>query len=328
MDFSDVLKKEIFTINRSDFEEYALQTFYYQANANAVYASYLKYLKVNPSKITTLEAIPFLPIEFFKTHEVISGNKQGATVFESSGTTGQRRSKHFVADTEFYEKISTHIFESFFGPLSEFSFLALLPSYAERQGSSLIYMVRHFIAKSANKEVKFYLHDFDEMLLQIADNEANGIKNILIGVSFALLDLAELLQPNLRNTIVIETGGMKGRRTEIVREALHEQLNKSFNTTIIGSEYGMTELLSQAYAIQHGEFDSPSWMKIMLRNPSDPFEISAAIKRGGINIIDLANIDSCAFIETKDLGEMLPNGTFRVLGRFDNSEIRGCNLLL
>ncbi len=328
MDFSKFIKKEIFSITESNFDEIAIKTFQYQAMHNIVYSNYLKFLKIDPSSVTKLQDIPFLPIEFFKNFEVKTGKKPIEIIFQSSGTTGHQRSQHFVADAAFYKKISIKIFESFFGSISQFAFIALLPSYAERNGSSLIYMVEHFIGKSAKPDLPFYLNNYEEMLSQLSDCKAKGLKTILIGISFALLDLAEQFKPDLQNCIVMETGGMKGKRKEMVRESLHEILNLGLNTISIASEYGMTELLSQAYAPENGEFSSPFWMKIMLRNTDDPFDKSEIIKRGGVNIIDLANIDSCAFVETKDLGEILPNGKFKILGRFDNSEIRGCNLLI
>ncbi len=328
MNISDSIKRDLFSINAENFKEYALKVFHYQALNNKVYANYLHFLKINPFHITEIEAIPFLPIEFFKTLNVTTGNKAPEIIFESSGTTGQERSKHYVADADFYKKVCEEIFNRLYFPLNECVFFALLPSYAERQGSSLIYMVEHFIAKSAAPELGFYLNNYDEMIKKMKSYEHSGLKIVLIGVTFALLDLAEEMQPDLKNILVMETGGMKGRRKEMIRDEVHDILKNKFNCKTIASEYGMTELLSQAYATEDGIFSVPSWVKILLRNPDDPFDKSYQNKRGGINVIDLANIDSCAFIETKDLGEMLPNGQFKVLGRFDNSEIRGCNLLV
>lgn len=329
MDFSNVLKSEIFDITDRQFEGYALEAFQFQSKYNLVYLKYLEILKIEPSSITKLETIPFLPIEFFKNFQIIKENAKPELVFESSGTTGQNRSKHFVADRFFYQQICESIYSQFFGKLSNTAFIALLPSYAERNGSSLIYMVQHFINSSAFPNLGFFLHNYEDMLKQLKICKEKGVKTMLIGVSFALLDLAEKSNIDLSGITIIETGGMKGRRKEMVREELHQVLIESFSVNEIASEYGMTELLSQAYAIKKGEFESPNWMKVLIRNPDDPFDKTILTnKRGGINIIDLANIDSCCFIETKDLGELLPNGKFKILGRFDNSEIRGCNLLV
>ena len=329
MIFTKQFKEDIFHTNPTNFEDKALEVFQYQARQNEVYKSYLQFLKINPSLIQKVEQIPFLPIEFFKTHKVVSGNVPTQVIFESSGTTDQVRSKHHVADLDFYNQITEHIFEQFYGKLEDYDFFALLPSYAERDNSSLIYMVNHFMSKSKHQQMGFYLNNERALIeaLKSALQKSNS-KIILIGVTFALLDLADKANINLSGIEIMETGGMKGRRKELVREEVHQILTQRFSVPYVGSEYGMTELLSQGYAKKDGIFHTPEWVKIMLRNVNDPFEKGAHIQRGGINVIDLANIDTCSFIETKDLGSIYPNGGFNILGRFDNSDLRGCNLLL
>lgn len=324
------LFKELLTGGQSfGFEALALDIFRYQAQENPFYRKYLEYLNIQPETVLSLEKILFLPIEFFKTQEVKTGNFEAETIFKSSGTTLQQRSRHFVADLNFYLKNAEQIFVQFYGPLTDFVFLALLPSYLEQGESSLVAMVDHFIKQSGQQEPGFYLYQFDELKNAIKNAQKTGKKVMLFGVTYALLDLAELADDtDFSEVIIMETGGMKGRRKEMIREELHDILKAAFKVPAIYSEYGMTELLSQAYSSGNGIFQTPKTMKILLRDLNDPFEINPNLRSGGINVIDLANIDSCAFIETKDIGKLHAGGTFEVLGRFDNSDIRGCNLLV
>ena len=329
------LKTRVLNLIPENFEVLAMDIFRFQAQNNPVYAAYLSNLHVEAEKVETLEAIPFLPIEFFKTQKIVSGNVEAKTIFESSGTTGQNTSRHLVADPDFYLQIAEQIFEKFYGKLSDFSILALLPSYLERNNSSLVYMVQHFIQQSKSPDSGFYLNNYQELgaTMKRISAEKPDKKILLMGVTFGLLDFAEagldlsFLQ-DFNNLIVMETGGMKGRRKELLREEVHEILTKAFAVDKIHSEYGMTELLSQGYSFGEGIFDLPVSMKILLRDVNDPFNVKNQ-SRGGINVIDLANVDSCSFIETKDLGSFVTgNQQFRVLGRFDNSDIRGCNLMI
>ncbi|MBK0403850.1 acyl transferase [Adhaeribacter sp. BT258] len=324
------LFKELLTGPQSfGFETLALEIFRFQAQENAVYRKYLQYLGIDPEAVFTLEKIPFLPIEFFKTQEVKTGKFEAETIFKSSGTTQQERSRHFVADLHFYLQNAERIFEQFYGKLTDFVFLALLPSYLEQGESSLVAMVDHFIKRSKQQEQGFFLNQFEELKNAIDNAQKTGKKVMLFGVTYALLDLAENMgNSDFANVIIMETGGMKGRRREMIREELHAILKAAFKVENIHSEYGMTELLSQAYSSGNGIFQAPKTMKILLRDLNDPFEINPNLRSGGMNVIDLANIDSCAFIETKDIGKLHPDGTFEVLGRFDNSDIRGCNLLV
>ena len=269
-----------------------------------------------------------MPISFFKTHKVTSTQKEPETIFTSSGTTQSTTSKHFVPDIELYEKSFLKAFELFYGMPKDFCILALLPSYLEREGSSLIYMVNSLIEKSGHPHSGFYLHNLEELHQKLKILESKGAKTLLIGVSFALLDLVEQFPSNLTNTTVMETGGMKGRRKELIREELHQILEKGLGVEHIHSEYGMTELLSQGYSKGNGIFETPPWMKIVTRDTEDPLSIQPNGKTGGVNVIDLANLYSCSFIATQDLGKTHPNGTFEVLGRFDDSDIRGCNLMV
>lgn len=306
-----------------------MELFRFQASANPIYQKYLNYLKISPGQVSSVGQIPFLPIEFFKNHAVTCINRPPQVLFESSGTTGQTRSRHYVHDTQFYQNVARRIFESTYGPLTDCHVLALLPSYLERSGSSLVYMVEHFIRESGSPESGFFLHD-TEKLVDTVERLRKGEKKVfLIGVTFALLDLAERHgNRDWSNVIVMETGGMKGRREELLREEVHEILKQAFHLPAVHSEYGMTELLSQAYSTGDGIFRMPETMRICICDINDPFRLDNRLRSGGINIIDLANVDSCAFIETKDIGSVLPDGTFRVLGRFDNSDVRGCNLLV
>jgi len=311
----------------NDFEELALQIFKYQAVNNIVYGQFLKHLNFSISSVNHLKDIPFLPIQFFKSHKIVSSTQKEQKIFSSSGTTGSLTSKHYVTDLSIYENSYLRAFSHFYGAIEDYTVLALLPSYLERNGSSLIYMVDDLIKKSNNTESGFFLNNLDELAQKLIKLTKKGQKTLLIGVSFALLDLVEKHQFELKNTIVMETGGMKGRRKELIRNELHEVLKKGFGIENIHSEYGMTELLSQAYSDGNGVFKTPKWMKIVIRDTEDPLHLLPINCTGGINIIDLANVNSCSFIATQDLGKMYSNNTFEVLGRFDHSDIRGCNLL-
>ena len=323
------LKNQIFDIKtEQEFNDISIEIFNYQYTNNLVYNEFCKLLKVKPTEVTRINQIPFLPIEFFKTHIIKSGTFKEEVIFLSSGTTGQEHSKHYVKDITFYQRSYTKAFQQFYGNIEDYCILALLPSYLEREGSSLIYMVNDLIKKSKNQKSAFFLKNEKKMVDLLQKITKNDQKMILFGVSYALLDLAETHKVDLKNVIIIETGGMKGRREEITREELHRILCKNFNTKTIHSEYGMTELLSQAYSNGDGIFKPPNWMKILIRDINDPTNIIKNNKTGGINIIDLANIDSCSFIATQDLGQIINGDEFKVLGRFDNSDIRGCNLLI
>lgn len=316
-------------ITTENFNKYALKLFRHQAKNNSIYAEFLHHLKIKPHKIQSILEIPFLPISFFKSHEIKTNDFDSEIIFTSSGTTGQKTSKHFVKNLNLYRKSFLKGFEYFYGNVEEYCILALLPSYLERTGSSLVFMADELIKKSNHPESNFYLDEEKKLLKTLKNLIQKKQKTLLIGVSFALLDLAEKHDLKFSNEIIVlETGGMKGRRKEIIRKELHEILTKSFGIEKIHSEYGMTELLSQAYSKGNGIFETPPWMKILVRNTSDPFQIAEKNASGGINIIDLANQDSCAFIATEDLGKIHSNKTFEVLGRFDNSDVRGCNLLV
>ncbi|MGB5361744.1 MAG: acyl transferase [Aureibaculum sp.] len=324
-----MLAKDIFSIESSaQFKNVALSVFKHQAKHNNVYHKFLSFLKVDPDSVETIQDIPFLPIQFFKTHKVVSNKHPVEEIFASSGTTGNLASKHFVTDVSIYQVSYTKAFEQFYGKIEDYAILALLPSYLEREGSSLIYMVADLIKRSNNKKSGFYLSNFSELTDVLIDLENTSEKVMLIGVSFALLDLVEKFNFDLKNTIVMETGGMKGRRKELIRGELHELLKSGFGVNHIHSEYGMTELLSQAYSKGEGIFHSPPWMKILIRDPENAMELLPHERTGGINIIDLANINSCSFIATQDLGKTHIDGSFEVLGRFDHSDLRGCNLLI
>ena len=311
----------------SDFQNLALKIFEYQYKNNTIYQCFARNLNKNPEKVSQLIELPFLPIEFFKNHVIISGNKKAQKIFESSGTTDSTVSKHHVVDLELYTESFVKTFRMFYGDPSEYMITALLPSYIERENSSLVYMVDSLIKMSCNPLSGFYKIT-DNTFFDNITSSVNEKKRLIIGVSFALLDLAETNRPDLSGSIIMETGGMKGRRKEITRTELHKTLAKAFNVPVIHSEYGMTELLSQAYSKGNGIFYPPPWMKIILRDLHDPLSLfTESGQTGGINIIDFANINSCSFIATGDVGRLLPCGGFEVLGRFDNSDIRGCNLL-
>jgi phenylacetate-coenzyme A ligase PaaK-like adenylate-forming protein len=320
---------DIFAVSsQKQFEKIALKTFRFQYANNLVYREFCDFLKTDVSKIKSLEQIPFLPIQFFKSHKVVSNENAIQETFTSSGTTGIMTSKHFVTDVSLYEESYRKGFSQFYGNIEDYVVLALLPSYLERKGSSLIYMIEDLIKKTNNPESGFYLHNHKELIEKLIRLDSSGQNVILIGVTYALLDLIEKHPFQLQNTIIMETGGMKGKRKEMIREELHEQLCQGFGVTAIHSEYGMTELLSQAYSLGNGVFECPSWMQILIRDTEDALTYVVDGKSGGINVIDLANINSCSFIATQDLGKKNPNTTFEVLGRFDNSDIRGCNLMV
>ncbi len=319
----------IFNIQtQAEFESASLEVFKFQFENNRVYRSFCDLLYIHPSDVKRIEDIPFLPIQFFKSHDILSSSQPVEQLFTSSGTTGAMTSKHQVTDVQIYEESFRRAFKHFYGTIEDCVVLALLPSYLEREGSSLIYMVEDMIEKSHQPESGFYLHNLSELKEILISLDARGRKVLLIGVSFALLDLVESYQFQLKNTIIMETGGMKGRRKELVREELHAILEKGFGVKTIHSEYGMTELLSQAYSKGHGVFECPKWMQILTRDPEDALTILPKNKTGGINVIDLANINSCSFIATQDLGKVLPDNQFEIIGRFDNSDIRGCNLMV
>ncbi len=322
-------KFSVFKVNdNSSFEKKALEVFRFQAKNNLVYQKFIQLLKIDIDSVNRLEKIPFLPIQFFKTYDVLSDTKPIEETFYSSGTTGMQLSKHLVTNIDIYKESFTKGFQHFYGDIKDYTILALLPNYLERKGSSLVFMVQDLINKSNNQNSGFYLDNLDDLILKLNELDKKDEKVLLIGVSFALLDLIEKAQFQLKNTIIMETGGMKGRRKEIIRTELHELLIKGFGVKKIHSEYGMTELLSQAYSNGNGIFKTPPWMKIIIRDTEDALTIFPNDKAGGINIIDLANVNSCSFIATQDLGKTFDNGTFEIIGRFDNSDIRGCNLMV
>ena len=324
-----VSKDLIFNItSEASFNAAALAVFKHQFEHNSVYRSFCDLLYKHPSEVKTVEQIPFLPIQFFKSHTIVSNIKSADATFTSSGTTGSIVSKHFVSDLEIYKQSFRRGFKSFYGAIEEYTVLALLPSYLEREGSSLVYMANDMIAQSNQPESGFYLHDLEALKNTLLKLEAKRQKTLLIGVSYALLDLIEAHSFKLKHTTIMETGGMKGQRKELVKSELHTILKHGFGVDKIHSEYGMTELLSQAYSKGDGIFKAPAWMKILTRDPEDALSIQPIGKSGGVNIIDLANINSCAFIATQDLGKIHSNGTFEILGRFDESDIRGCNLMV
>ncbi len=319
----------LFTISTpSQFKAKALEVFRFQFENNPIYRSFCDLLYINPSDVTALHELPFLPIQFFKSHQVLSSKAPITTTFTSSGTTGQITSKHHVTDLSIYETSFKKGFDYFYGNITDYTVLALLPNYLEREGSSLVYMVDHLIKDSKKPDSGFYLNNLDELKATLIRLDQAGEKVLLIGVSFALLDLIETHTFNLNNTIIMETGGMKGRRKELIREQLHATLKQGFGVNAIHSEYGMTELLSQGYSKGHGVFNCPPWMKLLTRDTEDALNVYNTSKTGGINVIDLANVNSCSFIATQDLGRVHDNNDFEIIGRFDNSDIRGCNLMV
>jgi len=320
---------DIFSIsNQKQFEKIALKVFRFQYENNSVYNEFCTLMNVKVHEVKSLQQIPFLPIQFFKSHSVVSNKNPFQETFTSSGTTGSITSHHYVTDISIYEESYQKGFAQFYGNIEDYAILGLLPSYLEREGSSLIYMVQDLINKTNNPQSGFYLHNHEALIEKLIALDASGQNVILIGVTYALLDLIEKQKFQLKNTFIMETGGMKGKRKEMIREELHKQLCLGFGVSAIHSEYGMTELLSQAYSLGEGVFECPSWMQILIRNTEDALTYVESGKTGGINVIDLANINSCSFIATQDLGKKNPNNSFEVLGRFDNSDIRGCNLMV
>lgn len=328
------LKKSIFAASATGFNEIVLELFRYQYQYNNIYRQFCDGIKINPVEVDSVKKIPFLPISFFKTHEVKAGGFEAEIIFESSGTTQSTPSKHFVKEVQLYRKSFTTCFEKFYGPPQNKCILGLLPAYLERQNSSLVMMVDELIKAGNNPLSGFYLYDHEKLHRTILHNELLKLPTLLIGVTYALLDFAEAYPMQLRHTIVMETGGMKGRREELTRAAVHERLQQQLGISLVHSEYGMTELLSQAYSKGDGIFHCPDWMKIVLRDEDDPFNIitTADIQNkpqtGLINVIDLANIHSCPFIATDDVGKLHPNESFEVLGRSDSSDVRGCSLMV
>ena len=323
------IEEEIFRIrNSEEFTEKALDIFRMQAEKISIYKDFIAYLKVSPSSIRTLEEIPFLPVELFKSHTIIHDDYLPHLTFESSGTSGTKISRHHIASSGIYDKSLLACFEYFYGNPGDYCILALLPSYQERNSSSLIYMVKLLIEKTKCKHSGFYQHNYEQLIKNASQLVKGKKKVILIGVSFALLEMAEKYKTDLSGIIIMETGGMKGRRKEIVREELHQVIKKSFNVENVHSEYGMTELLSQAYSTGDGIFHTPPWMKISIRDPYDPKTSLKDGNTGTVNVIDLANIYSCSFVATSDLGRLIPGNGFEIQGRKDNSDIRGCNLLV
>lgn len=325
--FRDI--NRIFEISSGeDFNRLALEVFRFQYRHTLVYKDFVDYLHISPEAVDDYRKIPFMPVEFFKTHKILCNQKKAQTVFRSSRTTGTEGSRHYVADLKLYRKSFLSAFQHFYGKAEDYCFLALLPSYLERKDASLVYMFKELIEHSKFPQSGFFLRHTGKLPEQLKSVQKQNIPCILTGVSFALLDFAEHFPMDLSGIILMETGGMKGRRKEMVKEELHGILKQAFHLRHIHSEYGMTELLSQAYSQGDNIFRSPPWMKILIRDPNDPLQPMSHSGRGGINVIDLANVYSCSFIATQDIGRSLPNGSFEVLGRFDHSDIRGCNLLL
>ncbi|MFN0081256.1 MAG: acyl transferase [Ferruginibacter sp.] len=328
------LTKSVFNCNDQNFEGVALQVFNFQYLNNPTYKNYCDILKVRPATIKDIEKIPFLPIQFFKSKEIKTMEFDPAVIFESSGTTGSVNSKHFVKETGIYEKSFIEGFRLFYGDEKNKCIIGLLPSYLERKGSSLVYMVNHLIKNTVHENSGFYLYDHERLKKVLSENEEALQPSILIGVTYALLDFAEQYQLCLKNTIVMETGGMKGRREVLTRKQVHDILKNKLGVAQVHSEYGMTELLSQAYSARDGIFDCPPWMKILLRIEDDPFDIISSKKmetpyaNGPVNIIDLANIYSCSFIATDDVGKLYKNNEFEINGRLERSDIRGCGLMI
>lgn len=321
-------ERDLYELNEQSFEDIAYRIFRYQATENKVYKRYLELLRIDPTAVSTLDEIPFLPIDFYKTQNVISGVWEADLVFKSSGTTGTVESKNCIYDLAFYHRHAAKIFEQCFGPLSDYHILALLPSYMERTDSSLISMIQYFIQESESGQSGYYLNNLSDLRTKVGELKADHRKILIWGVTFALLDLAENFPFNAEDCLVIETGGMKGRGKELTRADLYSTLKEKLNLEVIYSEYGMTELFSMAYSKNDGQFRCPATMKVAIRDINDPFRRLQNGRVGGINIIDLANYTTCSFIETQDLGKLSQEGYFEVLGRIDNSDIRGCNLLV
>ena len=318
---------DLWNLPASQFIDYSKRLFDWQQKNNKVYAQWVQLMHQQNPSLETLTEIPFLPISFYKTHEVVISETLPSTLFESSGTTEDVVSKHWVKDKTIYEKSFSTCFDLFYGDPADYCVIGLLPSYLERQHSSLVYMVDHLIKGSSHPKSGFYLYDFENVDKVLKELESAQQKTLLIGVSFALMDFCDAYPQQLKHTVVMETGGMKGRKEEMIKSDLHLYLQKGFGVSEIHSEYGMTELLSQAYAKQDGLFKCPPWMKVLVGDEEDPGVLKTS-GRGVIHVIDLANVYSCAFIATQDRGELFEDGSFRVLGRMDNSERRGCSLLV
>jgi len=323
------LENKIFKIQtRNDFNEVAIEIFHYQYENNIIYKQFVDFLNIQASSITNYLQIPYIPVEFFKNHKVISKEFNNGVIFTSSGTMGIQTSRHYVTDLSLYETSFINTFDLFFGSASNYVILALLPSYLERTGSSLVYMTDKLIKLSRNINSGFYLNEYKQLHTLLLKLKKQKQKVLLLGVTYALLDLAEQFPIDFPDLVLMETGGMKGKRKELIRNELHNKLKEAFGTTYVFSEYGMTELLSQAYSKGEGIFSTPPWMKILIRDVNDPLCILPYGKTGGINIIDFANLYSCSFIATQDLGKLYPNNKFEILGRFDSSDVRGCNLMV
>jgi phenylacetate-coenzyme A ligase PaaK-like adenylate-forming protein len=324
-----VVSSGIFDIDSdAQFEQACLRVFRHQATNNSTYREFIELLGRSPEQVQELRDIPFLPIEFFKTRSVLTSSREVQMTFTSSGTTGSVPSRHLITDLSLYERSFTKGFELFYGSPEDYTILALLPSYLERGGSSLVYMAKSLIDSSHSELSGFYLDELGDLAERLEELDDSGKTVLLLGVSYALLDLARIRHFALKNTIVMETGGMKGRRKEMVREELHDELKRGFGVSVVHSEYGMTELLSQAYSKGNGLFHCPPWMNVMIRDAEDPLSYLEPGKSGGVNVIDLANLNSCSFIATQDLGRVHQSGGFEVMGRFDQSDIRGCNLMV
>ena len=323
------ISEHVFNITSSEeFDRCCLEVFAYQAEENPIYRQYLQFLGIRQSAVGRYQDIPFLPIELFKSQHIICGNMRPEITFTSSGTTGLSTSQHPVADIAWYTRRFRQAFDHFYGPVEDLAILALLPSYLERSGSSLIYMVDDLIARSGHAESGYFLYNHQDLFERIEQLKHRNVKTVLFGVTYALLDFLESYTVDAPDLIVMETGGMKGKRKEMIREELHRILCQGFGVDSIHSEYGMTELLSQAYSHGNGRFQTPSWMKILIRDTNDPLTLVPEQRTGAINVIDLANYHSCSFIATQDLGRKHQQEEFEVLGRFDHSDIRGCNLLV
>ncbi|RYZ57321.1 MAG: acyl transferase [Chitinophagaceae bacterium] len=319
------LLERVFAIsNEKDFEQIAQEVFRFQYSGNTVYGDYCRAIGKTPDRVSSLTDIPFLPIRFFKTHPVKTGDFTPVTVFQSSGTTGSVNSRHFVKDLSVYEESFLRCFRQFYGPPQEYCILGLLPSYLEQGSSSLVYMVDKLVKESGHPQSGFYLYDHNRLKDTLLQLETVGQKTLLFGVTYALLDFAEGFGFPLRHTTILETGGMKGRKKELLKTELYEELKSAFSLREIHSEYGMTELFSQAWAI-NGRYQCPPWMQVLLRDETDPFSLGHC--SGAINVVDLANLWSCSFIATEDLGRWQADGTFEILGRMDNTDIRGCSQL-
>lgn len=327
MDTFKGFETQLYAVNEDSFENIALSLFHFQAENNGLYRQYIDFLDISPAQVTSVNEIPYLPIAFFKHHAIQTGDWRPQGEFRSSGTTAQTVSRHLIHDLHFYQQNAERCFGHFFGDPERYHFLALLPSYLERSESSLVVMMNHLIERSGSPFSGFYRYDYDKLILDAGKLRNKGGKVMIWGVTYALLELAERFQPDLGHCILVETGGMKGRRPEITREELHKILRKSLNVGKIASEYGMTELQSQAYSLQDGNFFCPPGMKVVVRDVTDPLERGIG-GPGALNFIDLANFHSIAFLETEDLGKINNDGSFSVVGRMDNADVRGCNLLL